>query len=344
VDFRFEFRPYRRLFKQPLQTRYGKWSVREGIILRLTDANEQIGWGEIAPIAHFGTESFAQALSFCQFLSTEISANTIAHIPPTFPACQFGFGAAQEMLMTSPPTNALQPPVHASHWTHLQSYLLPTGLGALVAWQDPWKQGIRTFKWKIGVAALAEELNQFKQLIQILPSGTRLRLDANGGLSFEEAYQWLQLCDRLMEHSMEHSMEHPPVQAEIEFLEQPLPVNQLDQLLHLQTQFKTPIALDESVSTLAQLQTCYEKGWRGVFVIKAAIAGFPDHLRAFCQTHPIDIVWSSALETSIAQHFIYQSLIPSLPPSNRALGFGVNHWFLDTALNQLEFESLWESL
>jgi O-succinylbenzoate synthase len=308
------------------------------MILRLTDVNGQIGWGEIAPIAHFGTESFAQALSFCQFLSTEISANTIAHIPPTFPACQFGFGAAQEMLMTSPlvssPTHAPHP-VHTSHALP-QSYLLPTGIRALVAWQDPWKQGIRTFKWKIGVSPLAEESDQFKQLVHTLPPETRLRLDANGGLSYEEACQWLQVCDRLREHSQ--------TQAEVEFLEQPLPVDQLDQLLYLQTQFKTPIALDESVSTLAQLQTCYEKGWRGIFVIKAAIAGFPDHLRAFCQTHPIDIVWSSALETSIAQHFIYQSLIPSLPPSERALGFGVNHWFQDTALNQLEFESLWESL
>jgi O-succinylbenzoate synthase len=336
VDYRFEFRPYRRLFKLPLQTRYGKWSVREGLILRLTDASGQVGWGEVAPIAHFGTESFAQALSFCQFLATEITANTIAQIPATFPACQFGFGAAQEMLMTSPPVNAPQP-ANPSGWAiHQQCHLLPTGIEALVAWQDPWKQGTRTFKWKIGVGALAEEVSQFEQLIQALPSGTCLRLDANGGLSYGEASQWLQLCDKLIEQS------DPSTQ--IEFLEQPLPVDQFDQLLQLQSQFQTPIALDESVSTLAQLQTCYEKGWRSIFVVKAAIAGFPDQLRAFCQTHPMDIVWSSALETSIAQHFIHHALIPSLPSSDRAVGFGIDHWFLDNALNQLDFEQLWESL
>ncbi|PSB09120.1 o-succinylbenzoate synthase [filamentous cyanobacterium CCP2] len=331
MDYRFEFRPYRRLFKQPLRTHHGLWNVREGLILRFTDAEGRVGWGEVAPIADFGTESFAQALSFCQFLAAEITEETIAQIPSTFPACQFGFGAALESLTL---------PLKGSEdgedlWaTRKQSYLLPTGMAALVAWQDPWQQGIRTFKWKIGVAPLKKELEEFETLLRSLPKGTCLRLDANGGLDWDSANQWLTMCDRAREI-------YP---AKVEFLEQPLPVHQFDKLLHLHQQFITPIALDESVSTFPQLQDCYQKGWHGIFVIKAALAGSPKQLRSFCQTHPIEVVWSSALETSVAQHFIRHHLIPSLPQSDRAVGFGVNHWFLDTALNQPNFEQLWQSL
>ncbi|WP_416666487.1 o-succinylbenzoate synthase [Egbenema bharatensis] len=333
MDYHFEFRPYRRLFKQPLRTRYGFWNVREGLILRLTDAEGRIGWGEVAPIADFGTESFAQALSFCQFLATEISEGTIAQIPATFPACQFGFGAALENLSVVPSGNA-QTALNSLWTVHEQSYLLPTGRDALRGWQDPWQQGFRTFKWKIGVVDSAEELRHFETLMQCLPEKACLRLDANGGLNWDTASRWLATCDRLTSSYA----------AKVEFLEQPLPIEQFDQLLNLHQQFRTPIALDESVSTLTQIQSCYQKGWRGIFVIKAALAGSPEKLRSFCQTHAIEVVWSSALETSVAQHFIRHRLIPAVPASDRAVGFGVDHWFLDTTLNQLDFEQLWQSL
>jgi L-alanine-DL-glutamate epimerase-like enolase superfamily enzyme len=62
-----------------------------------------------------------------------------------------------------------------SHSPITYSYLLPTGKKALESWQAPWNQGYRTFKWKIGVASIEDELNVFDQLIQALPSSTQLR-------------------------------------------------------------------------------------------------------------------------------------------------------------------------
>jgi o-succinylbenzoate synthase len=160
-----------------------------------------------------------------------------------------------------------------------------------------------------------------------LPAQAELRLDANGGLNWEESNLWLQKCDRYG----------------VEFLEQPLPPNQFDTMLQLSHQYQTPIALDESVATIEQLERCYELGWRGIFVVKAAIAGSPSRLRAFCQNQAIDIVWSSVFETAIAQRYIQNYLIPSISTKERAIGFGVNHWFNDN-LNQLDFEQLWQSL
>ncbi|MGB7895263.1 MAG: o-succinylbenzoate synthase, partial [Microcoleus sp.] len=92
--YQFEFRTYQRKFKRPLQTSHGIWDIREGIILRLVGENNQIGWGEIAPLSWFDSESFEQALDFCHQLPGNISSEMIFAISAELPACQFGFESA----------------------------------------------------------------------------------------------------------------------------------------------------------------------------------------------------------------------------------------------------------
>ena len=94
--YQFDFHPYRRPFAHPLTTSHGNWEVREGIILCLTDETGKIGWGEIAPIPWFGSETLEQALDFCQQLPPQITTTDIFSIPVTLPACQFGFESAWE--------------------------------------------------------------------------------------------------------------------------------------------------------------------------------------------------------------------------------------------------------
>jgi L-alanine-DL-glutamate epimerase and related enzymes of enolase superfamily len=91
-----------------------------------------------------------------------------------------------------------------------------------------------------------------------------LRLDANGGLNYSQAETWLKTCDNVLGI--------PNFSVKIEFLEQPLPVTQFEEMLELSAAYATPIALDESVANLDRIQECYDQGWRGIFVIKPAIA------------------------------------------------------------------------
>ena len=336
MHYQFEFRSYQRKFKRSLSTSHGSWDVREGIILRLTDEMGRVGWGEIAPISWFGSETLEQAWDFCQQLPQEITAETIFSIPANLPACQFGFESAwdignwelgkgdkEEKSLLSPlsPYSLVPTP----HSPIAYSYLLPTGEAALQAWQTPWSRGSRTFKWKIGVASLEEELKVFDQLIQSLPASAQLRLDANGGLNQQTANQWLQVADEA---------------GIVEFLEQPLPPSQFDTLLEMSRYYSTPIALDESVATLDQLEDCYRRGWRGIFVIKAAIAGSPKRLRQFCQAHAIDAVFSSVFESAIARLAALQ-LAAELSNPKRAIGFGINHWFNEDDKTWLEH--LWKA-
>lgn len=296
-------------------THHGCWKVRDGIIVRLEDEAGRVGLGEIAPLEWFGSESLAAALRFCQQLPDQSDCQQIAAIPANLPACRFGFASAWELLMVEFADIPDCP---------CQSQLLPSGAVAvqlLQSWQDG---GDRTFKWKIGVASIREEMNWFEQLIAALPPNSKLRLDANGGLTEREASAWLEVCDA----------------AHVEFLEQPLPPSQFETMLKLSDRHTTPIALDESVATVAQLRDCHRRGWRGIFVIKAPIAGFPSELREFCQDCNPDIVWSSVFETGIAQRFV--QWLSAASPGNRAIG-STDHWFEDQ-FNQLDSEQLWQTL
>ncbi|MBN3869499.1 o-succinylbenzoate synthase [Nostoc sp. JL33] len=321
MHYQFKFRPYQRRFVRSLTTNHGKWDIREGIILRLTDETLRVGWGEIAPINWFGSETLEQALDFCRQLPGEITDETIFSIPDELPGCQFGFESAREWGVgsgewgdeTDEGDNFITP-----NSSLLYSGLLPAGEAALNQWKTLWQQGYRTFKWKIGVYAIAHELKIFESLIHTLPAFTKLRLDANGGLSYEEANLWLWTCDNLRENG--------EIPLEIEFIEQPLPVEQFQQMLELSMSYETAIALDESVATLGQLAACHQQGWRGIFVIKPGIVGSPSRLRKFCQQHKIDAVFSSVFETAIAR-FAALQLAAELSRNNRAVGFGIDHFF-----------------
>jgi O-succinylbenzoate synthase len=299
MHYSFEFRPYQRRFRQPLKTHHGIWEIREGIILRLTDETGRVGYGEIAPLPWFGSETLALALAFCEQLKGKLTEPKIQEIPEDLPACQFGFESALESLFRA----------EGERGRLSFSYLLPAGEAALQAWEIP--QSATTFKWKIGAIAIAEEIKIFEKLVRTLPAGAKLRLDANGGLGIEEAKAWLEVADKTQI---------------VEFIEQPLSPQEFDLMLDLGANYSTAIALDESVATLQQLEDCYQKGWRGIYIIKAAIAGSPQRLRQFCRQHKIDAVFSSVFETKIGREAGLH-LAAELSNPNRAIGFGVGHWF-----------------
>lgn len=215
-------------------------------------------------------------------------------------------------MLLHPPLRSSPPP--PSNLTY--SGLLPAGKAALQQWETLWQQGYRTLKWKIGVYPIAEELAIFDLLGRSLPKSAKLRLDANGGLSYEEANLWLWTCDNLSAEQL----------LEIEFIEQPLPVAQFDEMLELGSCYATAIALDESVATFNQLVACYEQGWRNIFALKPCIAGYPSRLRQFCQERNIDAVFSSVFETEVGRKAAL-NLAAELSYRDRAVGFGVNHWF-----------------
>ena len=291
-----------------MHTSHKIWRVRRGIIVSLTDTQGQTAQGEIAPIPWFGSEDINQAIQFCQQQGNTISLETIQSIPDSLPACQFGFESAFLTI------NQQLPSIKEDELNYC--HLLPTGKKALEETYSSVTENETspTFKWKIGVDEIATEIALLKQLIVQLPQNARLRLDANGGLTVDEAKRLLEFTE---------------TQSIIEFIEQPLPPSQFSEMIELGKNYNTSLALDESVANIKQLKNCYERGWRDVFVIKPLIAGFPSLLRQFCQQYSLDVVFSSVFETFVGRQAALK-LAWELGNRSRAIGFGTKQWFQDS--------------
>lgn len=300
-EIKFKFDIYQRHFKQPLRTNHGVWQIREGIIISL-ESEAGISQGEIAPLPWFGSETMSQGLDFCQKLSKTISPEDIVAISDRLPCCQF----ALESAWLSLTGNKQQSQLNNLDYC----YLLPAGKEALNTWQGDRPKAATTFKWKIGVFPLATEIEILKQLTTILPLEAKLRLDANGGLNLQQARELLSVADTL---------------PAIEFVEQPLPPENFAAILQLSREYTTLLALDESVASFRQLQLAYKRGWRGVFVVKAAIMGFPSKVKQFCQANSLDIVLSSVFETEVGREAVLNLAQELYHP--RAVGFGVQHFY-----------------
>ena len=318
-------RLYRRQFVSPLQTAHGLWSWRKGLLVRLRDSLGRVGYGEIAPIPWFGSETLEEALNFCTAQGGEWRT---AAVPAGLPATQFGLGCALAELNGERGFSEDEPAIADI------CGLLPAGAAAMDLASQRLAQGHRTLKWKIGVQAIADEIHLLQRLIEKLPQPIQLRLDANGGLSIDQAEEWLAVCDRINTDAQSAAIEH---------LEQPLSPNQVPAMVELDRRYRTAIALDESVATLAQLERCWAKGWRGVFVVKPAIAGSPQRLETFCQTHRLRLVFSSAFETVVGRQAALAVAARCSSSPAPALGFGTQGWFADD-WDTLTPAELWDRL
>jgi len=303
-----EFRAYRTAFVQPLQTAHGFWAEREGVIVRLTHESGRTALGEIAPLPWFGTESLEQALVLCESLGSSLDAGTIAGIPDALPCCRFAFGSALEALNDNPEPDASRCSAVAC--------LLPAGFAGIDAAKEAVLRGFTRLKWKVGVAEEDSEIRLLRKLVEGLPAGVLLRLDANGAWDRDTAQQWVDACDGLP----------------IEFIEQPFQRGDDAALLEFGTEHPGLFALDESVTPPGELWRWLECGWPGVVIVKPSLAGDPGKLRQLLLESKADVVFSTALETSIGWHAALRFAL-SCPGSDRALGFGAGRSFMDSLRN-----------
>jgi O-succinylbenzoate synthase len=230
--------------------------------------------------------------------------------------------------------------------------LLPAGRAALTAIGPKAELGFRTFKWKVGVGDPADELALLDDVLATLPSGAKLRLDANGAWDVRQAGRWL-----------ERAAERP-----IEFIEQPCfaeasegPATMRrmeDGLRGLAEDYPTPIALDESLVGSRDVERWIAAGWRGVFVIKPALLGDPAPVLARLAAAKADVVFSSALETAVGARTALRAAFTWRAEKPRALGFGVWPLYEDNRydgpfaapffkaadLQRLDPEAVWNAL
>ena len=340
MKFRFQFRRYRLPFRHSMRTAHGLWTEREGVMVRLEDVSEggsgAVGYGEAAPIPWFGTETVDEDVSAAETLDEWIEADALDAVPVRFGCLLHAIAAARAEI------EGLTRPVDTKHAASGETVsavpylpvaaLLPAGKAALLQIEPKAEIGFRVFKWKVGVGDVADELALFDDVCGHLPSGAKLRLDANGAWDRRRAERWLDRC----------------ADRPVEFVEQPIAPDARgarDVLLGLAGDYPTPVAIDESLTGDREIEEWIGAGWPGVFVVKPLLLGNVAEALSRLERAKADVVFSSALETAVgakrALRLAFQWAEGETPSSavagksasktrSRALGFGVWPLFADS--------------
>jgi O-succinylbenzoate synthase len=321
MRLRLNYRRYVLPFRTPVRTAHGVWAERSGLFVRLEEESGRAGYGEVAPIPWFGTETVEQAEAVLHGFGEWLTPEQLASVPPTFGCLRFALAGARAELAVSA-TGTARVEDNASYLS--VAALLPAGRAALAQIAPKAELGFRTFKWKVGVGDLADELSLLDDVIAELPPGAKLRLDANGAWERRQAERWL-----------ERAAERP-----IEFIEQPCFAGAAQGeaqcrrtealLLGLAQDYPTPLALDESLVGAHDVERWLAAGWGGVFVIKPALLGDPAPVLARLAAAKADVVFSSALETAVGARTALRAAFAWRSTKPRALGFGVWPLFQDS--------------
>jgi O-succinylbenzoate synthase len=254
----FDFKRVHRRLRTPLTTGAGSVNSVDRIILR-TQSDQGTGYGEIAPWPGFPTESVEQALEFLRS-----AQGNLPHLVAAVDASPTPLPCLSSALSS------------CRLWDKIIGFggSLPcAGLMTLSVMETEAKvaAGFKTLKVKISPETSEESIHG---VLSRFPGS--LRLDANGSLDLQTARRWT---------------EFTRAQAQVEFLEQPLPVG------HPGYASLGPdkIALDESFLTPGGID------WSGIVVVKPLLAGDWDDLLAWRTTRADAVVYSSCFETAIGR-------------------------------------------
>ena len=146
-------------------------------------------------------------------------------------------------------------------------------------------QGFDFFKLKIGVKKIGAEIAAAHAIRKALPGAT-LCADANCGLTLAAARRY---AERTRD-------------ADLMFIEQPLPADDVAGLKALARATKTPIGMDESIQSLADIDAVKRAGAKGVSLKLIKLGGFRDAIAAgrLCRKLGLKInVAAKIAETSV---------------------------------------------
>jgi O-succinylbenzoate synthase len=294
-------KPYQRAFRRPLRTARGEWALREGFLVKVEQGG-RVGYGEVAPLPEFGSETLSQAADFLRQLIRQ--ADLV--VPTTLPCCAFGLSAA----------------LQGKHLPrdYEVSALLPAGSSALRQASDKVTAGYRSLKWKIGVLPIAKEITAARCLIESLPADVSVRFDANASLTAAELEQWLDLLTQFPE--------------QIDYIEQPLACGEEAAMARYMKDTGVPIALDESLNGVCGQRWLELGAWAGPLVVKAPLMGDVAKLAAKLEPVAEQVVLSSVFETGIGLENSL-SLVDALPQIIRPIGFDTVGAFEDE-LNHIQ--------
>ena len=313
---RLAWRPFQFHLPEAMVTAHGALAQRRGWLLRLEAADGRLGWGEALPLEREQGALAGAIQAMPQGLSRPQIEAAIAAAPNSL---AFALGAALaelDGLGSAGRGGWLQAP--ASAW------LLPAGARAVEELERVLASGPPppAFKWKVAALPARQELDLLELLVQRLPAGALLRLDANGGWDRATAAAW---ADRLAR------------EPRLEWLEQPLPPGDQEGLDDLAA--RVPVALDESLRASPALAA----SWPGWQVRRPLLEGDPRSLLASFEAGQPRWMVSTALETGIGRRWVHHlAALQALGPTPTAPGLAPG-WCPQGDLFSADPQLVWEA-
>jgi O-succinylbenzoate synthase len=273
---RLAWRPFRFALPRSLVTAQGALTHRQGWLLRLERGDGALGWGEAAPLGE-GPGLPAELAAPEPWARDALESR----LPALSPAFAFAIGLAlAELDGLGSRVRGGWRPAPAS------ALLLPAGPQAVAVLREALAASTSpppAVKWKVAAHRDAAEREALEALLDLLPQGCRLRLDANGGWDRATAAAW---AARLAP------------EPRLEWLEQPLSPEDGAGLWALAR--RIPVALDESMRAAAGPP----EGWPGWQVRRPAVEGDPRPLLATLAAGTPRLMISTALETGIGWRLV----------------------------------------
>ncbi len=319
-----KFEPYVLKFKRPGGTSRGVLTEKLTYLLTIEeDGIEYIGeCGLFKGLSADDREDYEEKLQWT-CANIELGVQELWNQLREWPSIQFGLEQAFQALSFNRnkdiPYDPYNPDLFESAFKNGEKGMQINGL----IWmgdvdfmreqiQEKLAQGFKCIKIKIGVN-WQEEYQILKQLREEFSAEQlELRVDANGGFTFEEAKEVLQQLAELKIHS----------------IEQPIKAGQIEQIAELCASTPTPIALDEEligVFNREEKLALIEKIKPQYVILKPSlvggIRGSLEWIEA-CDYNEIDFWITSALESNIGLNAIAQWTAILYPEMPQGLGTG----------------------
>ncbi len=235
--FSLKVYPYKLYFKRPAGTSRGVYSTRDVWYLHLTakDQSGRVGIGECAPLPDLSCDFSANYESVLQQICSEVAytGNINKEWLTAYPSILFGLETAFEHFNsgsyafydTAFARGKKSIPINGLIWMGEYDYMFNQI-------KDKINKGFDCIKLKIGAINFEEELQLLKYIrTQFSVHDIEIRVDANGAFEVNNALEKLSRLADLNIHS----------------IEQPIKQGQIEQLARLIELSPLPIALDEEL-------------------------------------------------------------------------------------------------
>jgi o-succinylbenzoate synthase len=282
----------------------GPVSHRDGVLLGLRDDSGSIGYGEATPLEAFGSESLDAAsasLERCAALlkgaTLDEPAEAIGWLEqreaPT-PTARAAIDSALHDLVAQAAGRSLASWLAAREGIRARSFV---GVNALLAARDATAlaveaaravaSGFGTLKLKIGVGPASDDFERISAVRRAVGTAPRIRADANGAWSPDEACKRLEILSEF----------------QLEFVEQPVTARDVTGLARVRRASPVPVAADESVLCEPDLRRVLDADAADVVILKPSVFGGIGRARAAAEltrAAGVRVVLTSFLDGAVA--------------------------------------------